>query len=125
MTLGQRLKELRKEHKLEQKDLTERFSLSSGSYSLYENDKRRPSYEILIQFADFYDISVDYLLGRTDTPHPIDDTPKQIASYSEQEMAVIYMMHEMDEANRKSVYDFTSYVYNEYKKVALSQQNAS
>ncbi len=66
MTLGQRLKELRLNKKLKQNYLQKQFSLSAGRYSLYENDKRKPDYELLVEFADFYNVSLDYLVGRTD-----------------------------------------------------------
>jgi transcriptional regulator with XRE-family HTH domain len=62
--LGIRLKELRINSGLKQDDLLKKFSLSSARYSQYETGKRSPDYETLIKFADFYNVSVDYLLGR-------------------------------------------------------------
>lgn len=68
--LGDRLKELRLNNGLKQSDLLKKFNLSSARYSQYENDKRVPDYELLIKFADFYNVSIDYLLGRTNVIKP-------------------------------------------------------
>ena len=125
MDLGNRLRALRESKHLKQEDIWKEFSLASSSYSQYESNKRRPPYELLIKFADYYDVSVDYLLGRIDTYYPTVISSRKLAVYTEQELAVIYMIHEMDEANRKSVYDFTQYVYDNYKKITQSNQNVS
>jgi transcriptional regulator with XRE-family HTH domain len=65
--LGKRLKLLRNEKKLYQKDIAKELNLTQESISFYESGKREPDYKTLIKFADFYGVSVDYLLGRTDT----------------------------------------------------------
>ena len=63
MELSDRLRELRLQAGLKQEALIKYFSLSSGRYSQYETGKRKPDYELLIEFADFYGVSVDFLLG--------------------------------------------------------------
>ena len=65
-----RLRELRIKAGLKQQDLLKSFKLSQGRYSQYETGKRKPDYDLLIEFADFYNVSLDYLLGRTDDPTP-------------------------------------------------------
>lgn len=61
-----RLKELRKERKMLQRQVAEAINCSQAVYSRYENGEREPSKEILAALADFYSVSVDYLLGRED-----------------------------------------------------------
>ena len=61
-----RLKELRKEYKLTINELGEKINCSGASVSHYEKGEREPSNEILIRYADYFNVSVDYLLGRTD-----------------------------------------------------------
>lgn len=69
--LENRLRELRLKAGLKQEDLIKRFNLSSGRYSQYETGKRKPDYDLLIELADFYNVSLDYLLGRTSDPSPL------------------------------------------------------
>jgi transcriptional regulator with XRE-family HTH domain len=64
--LGERLVELRKERKLTQSDVAKRLHLTRSTYAQYEVDRRVPEYATLQKLADFYDVSIDYLVGRTD-----------------------------------------------------------
>lgn len=62
-----RIRDLREDNDLYQKDLAEYLHCSQVCYSLYEMGKRDIPTDVLIQLADFYGTSIDYLLGRTDT----------------------------------------------------------
>ena len=64
--LGKRLKELREERGLTQKQFAEKLGLNSVTYLHYEKDQREPPLALLVDFAKFYDVSVDYLLGLND-----------------------------------------------------------
>jgi len=61
--LGDKLRQLRKKHKLTQKEVAEKVSVDPKSVSEYENDRLTPKTETLIQFAVIYNISLDYLVG--------------------------------------------------------------
>ena len=61
-----RLKELRKQRNISQLKLAIDLNMNQNSISRYENMEREADYETLIKFADYFDISIDYLLGRTD-----------------------------------------------------------
>lgn len=63
-----RLKELRKSRGISQLKLAMDLSMNQNSISRYENGEREADYETLIAFADYFGVSVDYLLGRTDNP---------------------------------------------------------
>ncbi len=65
-----RLRNLREDSDLTQKDLSKMLNISQVAYSYYELDKRSIPLELLSKIADFYNTSVDYLLFRTDTPVP-------------------------------------------------------
>ena len=64
--LGSRLKELREEKGLTQKEVATQLGLHSVTYLHYEKDQREPPLTVLIQMALFFDVSTDYLLGLTD-----------------------------------------------------------
>ncbi|MCI5498022.1 MAG: helix-turn-helix domain-containing protein [Clostridiales bacterium] len=63
--LSERLKQLRLEKDLRQDQLAKLVHVEKSSISMYENDVRQPSYEVLLRYADIFGVSVDYLLGRT------------------------------------------------------------
>lgn len=62
---GDRLKKLRLEHQLTQEQLAKIFNTGKASISHYESNKRLPDANTIENFADFFKVSVDYLLGRT------------------------------------------------------------
>ena len=59
-----RLKELRKERKISQLKLALDLNMNQNTISRYENMEREADYETLVKFADYFGVSVDYLLGR-------------------------------------------------------------
>ncbi|MGN0538970.1 MAG: helix-turn-helix domain-containing protein [Candidatus Fimenecus sp.] len=63
-----RLKNLREDADLFQKDLAELLNCSQVCYSLYENGKRDIPTEVLITLSNYYNVSIDYLLGQTNNP---------------------------------------------------------
>ena len=65
-----RLRDLREDHDMKQKDLAAYLNCSQQVYSNYELGQRDIPTAILIALADFYGTSVDYLLGRTDEYRP-------------------------------------------------------
>lgn len=75
-----KLRELRKERGISMKKLGEYVGVSESTISLYETGKHEPSKEMLLKFADFFGVSVDYLLGREEIKKPIpeDELDKEI-----------------------------------------------
>lgn len=69
MKYGERLKELRKKKGLSQKELTDRLNLNRSTYARYETSSTQPDYETLEKLADFFEVTTDYILGRSDQPH--------------------------------------------------------
>ena len=63
-----KLKELRKKRKISQLKLAMDLGMNQNSISRYETGERQADYETLITFADYFNVSIDYLLGRTDNP---------------------------------------------------------
>lgn len=65
---GKHLKELRLRANLTQKQLANETGLSERGIQNYELNSRKPTYEALIALADLFDVSLDYLVGRSDDP---------------------------------------------------------
>ncbi len=65
---SERLRELRKNKKISQIALAKEVGVSSRVYQDYEYGKREAQMTTLIRIADFFDVSLDYLTGRTDEP---------------------------------------------------------
>ena len=61
------LRELRKKAGKLQKEVAQDLNLSVQVYCNYENGQREPSYDTLTKLADYFDVSIDYLLGRPET----------------------------------------------------------
>ena len=76
--IGLRLKQLRKGRKLSQEALAKTLNVSQSTIAYYENEAKQPSYDVLDQIASLFNVSVDYLLGRTDNPVSYTETEKQI-----------------------------------------------
>lgn len=64
---GDRLRSLRENRGLSQKELADRLNINRSTYARYETSSTQPDYDILDALANFYDVSVDYLLGRTNS----------------------------------------------------------
>ena len=61
-----RLKALRKSRRISQLKLALDLNMNQNTISRYENREREADYETLIRFADYFDVTLDFLLGRTD-----------------------------------------------------------
>ncbi|MCI9610132.1 MAG: helix-turn-helix transcriptional regulator [Oscillibacter sp.] len=63
---AERLKALRKGKNMRQADAAKLLGIGVRTYQYYESDEHRPDYEMLIKLADFFGVSTDYLLGRSE-----------------------------------------------------------
>lgn len=71
-----RIRELREDHDLTQKQIGEMLNMSQTGYNQYEIEKNDIPTKILIKLADFYNTSIDYLLERTDILEPYKSNKK-------------------------------------------------
>lgn len=69
-TFGKRVKELRVDKNLTQQELANSFYLNKSSISRYEKDKQIPELETLEKLSDYFEVSLDYLLGKSDIKNP-------------------------------------------------------
>ena len=66
VNMGEKLKSLRLEKKLTQKQIADRIGLAISAVSSYESGTRYPSFEVLIKLSRIFHVSTDYLLGITE-----------------------------------------------------------
>ena len=91
METKNRLKNLRLKHGYSRaKDFCEETGISFNTYQNYESGKRVPSTEFLVKIADFYGVSVDYLLGRVE-----DDNAEKLRDMTEMAELREYIAHEL------------------------------
>lgn len=64
-TFTERLIELKTKNNLLQKDIAKGANLALRSYQYYEKAEREPTMSVLIKLADYFDVSLDYLVGRS------------------------------------------------------------
>jgi transcriptional regulator with XRE-family HTH domain len=74
VSFGERLRILREERKVGQKEIANLLGVSISSIGKYENNERTPSPNAINKIADYFDVSTDYLLGRSN----IRDTSEKI-----------------------------------------------
>lgn len=70
MDFGKRLKLIREDHNLSREDLANKLNISYSTISKYETNVRFPDQEMLSKIADLFNVSTDYLLGRSNIPNP-------------------------------------------------------
>lgn len=68
--LGARIKLLREELGLKQEELAKKLSVSPSAIGMYERDLREPNNELTLRIANFFNVSIDYLLGKSDARMP-------------------------------------------------------
>lgn len=81
-----RIKELREEKNISQLELAKKLNLTQQSISLYEKEEREPSIDVLKNIANFFNVSLDYLLGKSD-----------IRNYDEDEKEFRFAFHKETE----------------------------
>ena len=67
-TFGEHLKMLRQAKKVTQKEVAQEIGATERTYQHYEANTKKPSFEYLIALSDYFDVSLDYLVGRSNDP---------------------------------------------------------
>lgn len=73
MKYGDILKKLRNSKNLSQKELTNRLNINRSTYARYETSQTQPDYDTLKIIADYYNVTTDYILGRSDNPNQTEE----------------------------------------------------
>ena len=100
------LKLLRNEKNMSQQELADALGISKSSINMYERGERQPNFEVLETIADFFNVDIDYLLGRTNKTTKIIN-PNTIAAhfdgdeYTPEELDEIKAFSEFVKSKRK------------------------
>lgn len=110
MLLKDRLKELRLERNLLQKDIAQILNLSTSAYGYYEQGKRIPDSETIKILSDFYRVSSDYLLGISDIRNYAEDPNTTIALHSDTDY------DDLPKEAKDEINNFIEYIKQKYRK---------
>lgn len=105
-----RIRELRKAKKVTMKELGNMIGVAESTMSLYETGKRKPDPETLSRLADYFNVSVDYLLGRDEGQSQSSHSPSD-----RQRRDVEAMLRAMSEADLEKVYDYARFITRDKK----------
>lgn len=92
MTLGERIKQLRKENGMTQVDMAQKLGVTKGTVSTWETDSRVPGFDTLDKMCDMFQRSMDYLMGRSD-----DATPPVLSDEEQTELALSQVAEDLRE----------------------------
>ena len=115
MTFSEKSKILRKEKKLSQIELAQALNVSKACISMIEIGKNEPTANTLIRYADFFECSTDYLLGRSDELGVISIASKKSAELTPDEKRLIEVYRNLDTKNRLHV--------SAYAEIRLEEQD--
>ena len=103
ITFAMRLKKLRERKRLNQTELANLLKVSNGSISKWERGDRQPDYETLENIADTFNVTIDYLLGRSDSKQEFNEsqmnfsTPQEALSFIlKQDMVADFGGYDLD-----------------------------
>ena len=100
-----RLKELRKNSHKTQEEMAALIGLTRGAYANIENGRREPDFDALNKFADFFGVSVDYLIGRDEqTPKPIAEASRD--GLTAEEASLLRNFRELNEEGQEKMLDY-------------------
>ncbi|WP_342505907.1 helix-turn-helix transcriptional regulator [Sporosarcina sp. FSL K6-2383] len=116
------MRELRKSKKMTMKEFGERFNLAESTISGYENGTRKPDIDQVRKFADFFEVTTDYILGQTVVNYP--ETLKEDKSFYMSRIATEFPdidlmfkdLESLDAEGMKEVYDYIKFKVSQNKK---------
>ena len=117
MDLGSRMRELREEKGLYQKHLAPVLKVSPGTVCNYEKNTHFPDPDTLVRIADFFDVSVDYLLGRTNLRSNMKELNKEITP-GYQISNLVNVIVSLEPQQQNEVRQFTEYVKSRRKDLS-------
>lgn len=117
-----RIKELRVSRKLSQQELADLLKISKSSVNMYERGEREPGLDLIEAIADFFNVDLDYLMGKSDNPqkHLISSTNGAMLTPDETKLLGLY--RNFNDEGKEKLLDTASDMaqLERYKKCAKS-----
>lgn len=107
MKYGERLKRLREDKKISQQQLADKLNINRSTYARYELSQTQPDFDVLKSIADFYEVTIDYLLGRTSENSQKD---YYIKKFAEEFPDIDLMFEDMKSFTAEDMRDLYDYV---------------
>lgn len=102
MLIGEKIKELRKNSKITQEQLGNAIGVSKMAISYFEKGKKSPGRESLEKIADYFQVTTDYLLGRSEDPELNEEEDKIV---SEEGKNIMSLIESLPEDERKKAWE--------------------
>ena len=100
MEFNIKLTQLRKERKLLQIDVANKLEIGRATYGAYEQGIRQPDFDTLKKIADFFNVSIDYLLGNTDE-HELGVFCKELYNFNKEDVECLMTIWKAIKSNIK------------------------
>lgn len=118
--LSKRIKSLRNSKSLTQSELGKILGVGKTTISMYENDNSTPNDEIKLKIAEYFDVSLDYLLGKTDAiNNTAEFTKKDVKDHNNfmEDAKALFMNGEVAEEDKEKIFKDISDLFWESKKI--------
>lgn len=115
--ISTRLKSLREDADLSQKELAKLLGVSPSTIGMYEAGKRTPDSEMLTRICDFFNITVDYLIGRSNIKNPQCSTSKKTeqSHLTDDEKNILNLYKKLNDKDKAKVEGIMENKIDEYK----------
>ena len=116
---SERFKTLRKSRKLSQQELAERLNTSKSSVHMYERGEREPGLEMLENIADFFNVDMDYLLGKSQTVNKALSSKEKSTPQTERDVLkqrIIELLSQLTDDELKEAARFLAYLISSQEK---------
>ncbi|MBR4382561.1 MAG: helix-turn-helix transcriptional regulator [Selenomonadaceae bacterium] len=110
MELPDSLRRFRKDFHLTQREVASSIGMAESAYQRYEQGKREPAFRQLLTLADTFNVSLDYLVGRTDKPDAEEETPDTA------ETDLLGVFRELNADDRKNLSAFAKFLLSMKEK---------
>ncbi|MTI47974.1 MAG: helix-turn-helix domain-containing protein [Firmicutes bacterium] len=105
---GKRLKKLRLERNLLQKELARVLGVSNGAIGMWENGKRTPDYELLQNISEYFNVSLDYLIGKSNVRNPnttynLTDKEKELLEKIKNDPEIYILFQDLQNASKQEI----------------------
>ncbi|MBC1983448.1 helix-turn-helix domain-containing protein [Listeria booriae] len=101
--LGSTLKSLRLNARKTQEDMAKYLGITRGAYSHIENERNEPDMNTIKKLASYFDVSIDYLLGNSDSPKPDSANNESFFEDFKNRKEVIDFVSELTDADKEAI----------------------